>query len=59
MALLKYYKLKEKFPKPDWTSSSSSILAANEEVGCECSGDDAQATCGKRGAYTKFSTFQP
>ena len=63
MALLKYYKLKEKLPKPDGPLSqsipSSSILAANEEVskvGRECSGDDAQAACGKRGAYTKFST---
>jgi len=25
-------------------------------VGRECSGDEAQAACGKRGAYTKFST---
>jgi len=66
MALLKYYrlyKLKEKLPKPDGSLSqsipSSSILATNEEVskvGCECSRDDTQAACGKRGTYTKFST---
>lgn len=67
MALFKYYKLKEKLPKPDGPLSqsvpSSSILAANEEVSKisskmerECSGDDAQAACGKRGGYTKFST---
>ena len=53
MALFKYYKLKEKLPKPDGPFSQSvplpSILAANEEVRsglskleCECSGDDAQ-----------------
>ena len=39
MALFKYYKLKDKLPKPDGPLSkllpSSSILAANEEVSKE------------------------
>ena len=54
MALLKYHKLKEKLPKPDGPLSQSiplsSILAVNKEVskvGHECSGDNAQAACGK------------
>ena len=64
MSLLKYYKLKEKLPKPDGPLShyipSSSILAANEELskvtGCE-NGDNTNALgAGKRGAYSKFST---
>ena len=63
MALFKYYKLKEKVPKPDGPLSqyipSSSILAANEELsrlaGSEHSGDDSKTMCGKRGAYSKFS----
>ena len=66
MALLKYYKLKEKLPKADGPLSHyiplSSILAANEELsnvtGCE-NGDNTKANAvgaGKRGTYSKFST---
>ena len=50
MALFKYYKLKDKLPKPDDPLlrffPSSSILAANEEVSKECK--DGLNDTGKR-----------
>ena len=62
--LFKYYKLKEKLPKPDGSLSqcipSSSIVNANEELAKFrnfADGNDVSCvTAGKRGAYSKLST---
>ena len=63
MVLFKYYKLKEKLPKPDGPLSrcipSSSIVAANEELAkCRNSADGndvSHVMAGQRGAYSKLS----